>query len=500
MNNHKSVFNKFKENIYINDGANYLYYDGTTIASVSTIAYIPTTTIGRAPSGGGERLHDVNVLQPKRINTFIGDGTSTAYSLDTTSLDNTEVTAVVNGIALVENIGFTVNRTYGIVTFNTAPSQPSVSGQDNVFITFAKTIAGYSDRIGKCQKAVMWDNRIFYTGNPDYQNAFFHSELNDPTYISDLSYYEDGSSNSPIKDMVVGSDVLWIFKNKDQNNSNVFYHTKGMDEEQGAVYSAVQGNVATGCYVGATNFKDDVVYLSREGLEGIITTELDSRQVISHRSSLIDSKMINDTNYSESEMCEYKGYLLILVGNKVFLADSRQKYSSLNSFEYEWFYWDLSKAKPVIMKEYNGVLYIGSSDGYIYKLTGTNDKGEAIESYWTTPMDNFGYGNQLKTTNKRGGIAKLKAIPNGKVKIARRTNKSNEWKYTTERSLAGFTFEHIDFSNFSFETTDQNYLVFKIKEKKINEVSLKIYSDELNRPFGLYSITIEAFIGSYIKK
>lgn len=500
MNNCKSSFNKFKDNLYINDGENYLYYNNGVIAEVSTIAYIPTTTIGRRPNGGGDLLEQVNVLQPTRINTFLADGTSTSYVLDTAGLDNTEVTAMVNDVLLVEGTDFTVDRTHGIVTFNTAPAQPSLSGQDNVFITFAKTIVGYERRIEKCTRALIWDNRIFYTGNNDYPNALFHCELNNPTYIGDLNYYEDGSSNSVIKDIVVGSDVLWVFKDKDQNNANVFYHTKGMDNEQGAVYPAIQGNVSIGCHVRAINFNDDVVYLSREGLEGVITTELDSRQIISHRSSFIDSKMINDTEYLDSVMCEYKGYLMILVGNKVFLADSRQKYSSVDSFEYEWFYWDISEANPCYLKEYNGILYIGSKDGSIYKLTGTNDNGVKIDSYWTTPMDNFGYGNQLKTTNKRGGIAKLKAIPNGKVKIARRTNKSEEWQYTTEKSLSGFTFEHVDFTNFSFETTNQSYLVFKIKEKKINEVSIKIYSDELNRPFGLYSITIEAFIGSYIKK
>ena len=115
-------------------------------------------------------------------------------------------------------------------------------------------------------------------------------------------------------------------------------------------------------------------------------------------------------------------------------------------------------------------------------------------------MDNFGYDNQLKTTNKRGGIIKVKTIPNGVVKVARRNNKSKDYKFATQKSLDGFTFRNFNFGSLSFTTTSQSYLVFKIKEKKINEISLKVYSDELDRPFGLYSITIEAFIGSYVKK
>ena len=495
----KSVFNKFKDYLYINDGENYLYYDGTSVEPVTNIAYIPTTSIGRKPSGGGEMLEDVNVLQPSRKNTFLADGTSTDYYLDSTNVDSIDV-VMVDDILQVEGTDYTVDLVHGKVAFTTAPGEPSISGQDNVYIQFRKLIPGYANRIANCTRAVMWDNRIFFTGNENYPNALFHSELDNPAYISDLSYYEDGANDSAIKDIVVGSDVIWVFKYNDQNNANVFYHTKTIDEEQGKVYPTVKGNVSTGCYTRAINFKDDILYLSRSGLEGIQTTELDSRQIIAHRSSLVDPKLINASDYKDTEFCEFKGYLLILDGDKVFLADGRQKFANQNSFEYEWYYWDIKESNPNILKEYDNELYIGSKDGSIYMFTGTNDDGEIIESYWTTMMDNFGYENHLKTTSKRGGIIKVKTIPNGKIKVARRTNKSQTNTYITEKNLKGFNFNEIDFSNFAFTTTNQSYVVFKIKEKKINEISIKVYSDELDKPFGVYSITLEAFIGSYIKK
>lgn len=492
----KSVYNKFKDKLYINDGTNYLYFDGSTLGAVSSIAYVPTTTIGRSPSGGGEKLQDVNLLQPKRINSFVGDGTSTDYYLDTTAIDSVDK-VVVDGVTLVT--GYSVTVATGKIQFDNPPSQ-ATDGADNVQIEFSKTISGYANRIQNCTRAVMWDNRFFYTGNSTYPNAIFHSELNDPTYISDLSYYEDGASDSPIKDIVVGADVLWAFKYNDQNNNNVYYHTKSIDDEQGAVYPVKQGNVSVGCYSNAVNYKDDILYLSRAGVEGIQTSELDSRQIIAHRSTLVDAKLINSANYESADFCEYKGYLLILCGGKVFLADGRQKFANQDSFEYEWYYWDISVAKPCLLKEYNGDLYIGSTDGKVYQLDGTNDLTETINSYWTTIMDNFGYDNKMKTTSKRGGVIRVKTIQNGLIKVARRSNKYEEYRYLTEKSLDGFDFTSIDFGDWSFTTTSQSYIVFKMKEKKINEISLKVYSDEKDKPFGLYSITLEAFVGSYIKK
>ena len=38
--------------------------------SVSGTAYVPTTTISAAPTGGGTSYEAVNLLTPKRINTF----------------------------------------------------------------------------------------------------------------------------------------------------------------------------------------------------------------------------------------------------------------------------------------------------------------------------------------------------------------------------------------------------------------------------------------------
>ena len=497
MNNAKSVFFIFNNKLYINDGANYLVYDGT-LKSVSQDAFVPTTSINRKPSGGGTQYQDVNVLQPKRINTFVGDGTSTEYHLDTEAI--TSVDAVyVDGVATTD---YTVSTTLGKVTFTTAPAAPGLQGVDNVSIEFSKTVSGYATRISACTKSQVFDNRVFFTGNPSYPNAMFHSELENPSYIADVSYYQDGTSEAKIKDMTVGNNILWVFKEPNQENATVFYHVPTTSREYGRIYPNKQGNVSTGCYSVATNFSDDIVFLSKYGLEGI-TGDIDQEQLLSHRSSLVDNKLVNASNFSDAQMVEWQGYLLILVDGYVYLADSRQKFQGINGIEYEWYLWNISGTDedglPRILKEYKGNLYIGTSKGLIFKFEGTNDNGEAINSYWTTPMDSFGYSNMVKTTNKRGGVARIKTIPNGQIKIAEKTNRKAE-KHITTKSASGFDFTDVDFGNFAFTTENQSYVVYKIKEKKFLTISLKFYSDELDKPFGLYSAVLEAFVGGYVKR
>jgi hypothetical protein len=586
MNNAKSSFCIFNEKLYIVDGANYLVYDGTTLKDVSSDnPYIPTTTISRSPSGGGEPYQDVNVLQPKRKNTFVADGTSTDYYLDTTEIDS--ITEVKVNDAVVTN--YTVNTTAGKVTFSTAPAAPTLSGVDNVEITYSKSVAGYTDRISKCTKMVVFDRRLFFSGNPDYPNAVFHSNLNEPGYVSDLAYYQDGTDESAIKQLVVGNNILWVFKEPSQEKDTIFYHTATTDT-YGRVYPNFQGNVSIGCISDAINYKDDIVFLSQMGLEGISSNDIASQQLVGHKSSLVDNKLINETNYDKASLVEWNGYIVILVNSHIYLGDIRQLWQSVNGYEYEWYYWDLG-IQATILKEYKGNLYIGDSDSHIYILEGTNDgviethtslfsgtntnkiylsgtpkggltpyyldlyvgrfirigtsyldssiaehreitnivaatkngvscteitfngnaisfdagvsvcrEGGIINAHWTTPMDNFGNGNKYKTTNKRGGVAKIKAIPNAKIKVAERTNKSDVYKFIKEYPSAGFDFGDIDFDNFAFTTTATSNIVYKIKEKKFVELQLKFYTDELDKPFGVYGAIIETFEGGYVKR
>lgn len=454
--------------------------------------------------GGGESYQDVNVLQPLRKNTFVADGTSVDYYLDTTELSTVTVTKVIVDGVEKQSSDYTVRESQDdvkavIVTFNTAPSAPVLSGTDNVEITFSKIVPGYSTRIAKCTKMVVFDNRLFFAGNPDYPNAVFHSQLNTPNYVSDLAYYQDGTDEAEIKAIVVGNNILWVFKEPSQERDTIFYHTATTDSI-GRVYPNFHGNISTGCCSDAINYKDDIVFISKTGLEGISSNDISSQQLLSHKSSLVDNRLVNEEDLDLSMLVEWNGYLMILVNSKIYLGDIRQIYQSVNGYEYEWYYWDIENAQATILKEYKGNLYIGAEDGSIFIVEGTNDNGEIIESYWTTPMDNFEYGNKYKTTNKRGGVAKIKTIPNGKVKVAERTNKNTVDKFIKGYASGGFDFSNIDFENFEFSTDVTSNIVYKIKEKKWVELQLKFYSDELDKPFGIYDAIIEAFVGGYVKR
>lgn len=456
--------------LYIKDGINYLEYDGETIGEV--VGYIPTTSISRNPAGGGSIYEDVNLLSSYRKNSFCADGKSTEYYLDAQNIDSDySPIVIVNDKLLVESQDFSVNSAKGLITFNTAPTEPLTVGQDNVFITYKKTVAGHRDRINKCTLLTVFDNRVFFSGNQDYPNTLFHSSLNNPRYVSDLDFYTEGLDNSPIKSMVAGNNALWVFKAPSQANTTVFYHNPVIDSEYGKVYPSSHSSITTGCMSTGINFNDDICFFSDRGLEAIsgdVTTE----QILAHRSGLIDNRLLNESDYKNMILEEYEGYLLVFIGNKVYLADSRQRSTIEDHWEYEWYYWELPiSVKSTLVKD--NVLYLGTDEA-IYTLTNIKDTRE-IDSYWTTCEDEFKYPQYQKTTNKRGCVIDMEGQ---QVKVSVKTD-NNEFEDIN-------TYENV-----------KGYVVSRIKKKKWKAIQMKFSS---TKPFSLYSSTLEAFVGGYVKR
>lgn len=452
---------------YFKDGLHYLRYDGESIGEVE--GYIPTTTIARKPMGGGTKLEDVNMLTPYRINTFLADGMSFSYFLDMMNIDTDYVPEVKVNDEIVSPDTYTVDYAEGKIVFqNTPPEAPLTDGQDNVVIKFKKTVPGYRDSILKSRILQVFDNRVFFSGNPVHPNMVWNTSLNDPTYCSDLDYYKEGMDSAAVRGLVAGNNALWVFREPSDANTTVFYHTPVLDEEYGKVYPSTHSSITTGCIGRAINFNDDIVFFSDRGMEGIsgdVTTE----QAIAHRSSLVDRKLLTEAQYRNMVLAEWAGYLLVFVGTAVYLADSRAMFQNESHLEYEWFYWQTGQeVRCATVKD--GILYIGTEDG-IYTLT---DKEAFMESYWTTPLDKFKNPNKLKTTNKRGCVGEA----TGDISVYAKL-------------------EDTDFELIGTYTDITDYFVSRIKRKKFKDLQLKFHSDTR---FSLETVSLETFVGGYIKR
>ena len=222
MAEHRSVSFQLNQKLVILDGTKARIYDGTTVQPIEDIAYVPTLTISKDYTGGGEDYEPLNLLQPAFIEQFYvkaEQSSVTTFQLTFGGLDNTEVKAWLldgNGDWNLKEEGtdFTVDRRTGVVTFASAPGASPITGEDNVKIQAYRTVAGYADRINHCTIGAMFgvngaNDRLFISGNPDqgvngdgdlytYINCDWFSQQYDPTYFADVWYSKLGSDTSAI--------------------------------------------------------------------------------------------------------------------------------------------------------------------------------------------------------------------------------------------------------------------------------------------------------------
>lgn len=473
MAEHKSIFFIYDDILYFLDGSHYLQYDKTTVSEV--VGYIPTTTTAKSPAGDGTIYQAVNILTDLRKNGFVADGSSKEYVLDVESIDEDYTPkAWIND---VETTDFTWTPGENKITFITAPSVPLTDGQPNVFIQFRKTTENRSV-LEKATLVTMFDTRIFLGGCPDTPNTIFHcsftKDISSPCYFPDNCWYTDGLDQASIRGMVAGNNALWVFKEPNTEDTTIFYHNPVNNETYGKVYAPTPSSISTGCIGRAINFNDDIVFFSDRGMEGI-SSDVTTEQVIAHRSTLIDTKLTTLDGYKDMILQEWRGYLFVIIGNKMFLADSKSKSKVNTEVQYDWFYWELTEKDKELNIDGTVVsdeIFYLYSDKKLYTLTKTDTN---IVSYWCTLADEIGAPQYQKTTNKRGCVADVEGK---KITVYTKTDNNKFEKINTYTNVKG-------------------YIVPRIKKKKWKSLQLKF---ESNLPFVLYSCTLECYVGAYVKR
>lgn len=135
-------------NLFILTGKKYLVYDGARLQPVEDYdgTFIPTTVIGRQPTGGGTAYEAVNILTDYHKNdfyayykteeqtaTFSGDGTTTEFTISTTKALTEDAVIVYIGDVLMTNvINYSFDYETKTLKFVIAPE----SGTNNITVKY----------------------------------------------------------------------------------------------------------------------------------------------------------------------------------------------------------------------------------------------------------------------------------------------------------------------------------------------------------------------------
>ena len=503
--------------LWILSGGAYLVWDGEELQNVSDIAYIPTTLIGCYPSGGGEFYEAVNMLTAKRKNTFISDGESKEYKLESAPLSSVDE-VIVDGETKILTTDYTVNLARGTVTFVAAPPAPAAGQAATVEITFSPRGSDSARIINGCTIMTSYGvgsrDRIVVSGSTQYPNRDWISGLNDPSYIPDTGYSSIGSEATAIVGYASIGAELAIIKEDNGQDATVYLRSAGLSDEGEAIFPVRQGVSGVGAIargvVGLIN--DEPVYLSNEGLMGLTSNIITAERMVANRSYRIDGKLRAEPRLDLAVACSWEGYYLIAVNNHCYVIDGRKKTywpRGNGDYVYECFYWDNIPASCWLLRrtESGEELWFGTGDGRICKLnTGLPDAecyvddGAAIDAWWTTPYDDDGDGLRLKMMPRIGSGVTLDTGARRSAEILFRTDRDATAKLIRSGIMDLLDFDDIDFARWSFSGIDaEDDLLFRRKVREYQRLQIRVRNAIPGEGLDIISITKRYAAGSFVK-
>ncbi|MBP3312408.1 MAG: hypothetical protein J6L72_09270 [Butyricicoccus sp.] len=484
--------------LYLLDGQTYrkIYkQDGDwVVQAVSESAFVPTTTIAAPPTGGGTSLEAVNLLTPKRINTFVGNGSATQFYLDAQDIDDAEVTATVGGQAVTVS---SVNRSTGVVTLASAPA--NANGLANVAITFSKTVAGSAEKINKCRFAGLYggknDTRVFLAGNPDEPNCDWQSGLFDPAYFPDTGYTRIGSDAAAIVGYVRQYESQLVIKEGGGQEATQYLRTFLLDDSGKAAYPLKQGAQGAGglAFRSFAALGDTPLFLSADGVMGVFGTAVTEQRSIRRQSNAVDARLTAEGDLQDACAVVWRDKYFLAVNGRCYVADGRVYRADGSP---EWYYWDNFPA--VCFAVIGGRLWFGTADGRVLRLCERDeedafyDDGAAIDAWWCTPDLPLGDWGRGKTVREITPV--LMPYTRSGVRVTYETDAGET--LALERNLDLFSFETLDFSRFTFRCRP-GAVPMRVRRKlhRARTVRVRIRNNRAGEPFGLLALGVRYILG-----
>ena len=411
---HRGTYFQFNGYLYYINGHEFIKYGGTVVTTIPP--YIPVVIINRTPSGDGTANEDYNCIGAGFTNWFNGNGSSTAYTLTDSGLDATAVTCTVNGVAKTEGVDFTVNRTLGVVTFNTAPPAPS-GGSNNVVITAYKTRSDYAQRIYGCTVMIAFggnnDSRLFFSGNGTAN--YYWTDVAKPEYFPMSQYNAIGTSDDPVTQFGLQNDTLIIFKARSIYGATYLFDSATAK----ATFPVVNLNAMIGCDCPGTVCLINNRLAFANSYAGAFTLVNQFTGVVSgniYRNVEPISRNINgnsrrsgllqESNLTRAVAVDFDHKYWIAVNGKVYLWDygttpysSSQQQDAAQKALAWWRFTNL----PIRCFIQDGTrLWFGENANGNIRLFEDNfsDAGEAIDAYWQMGINTFGAPNRYKKIKK----------------------------------------------------------------------------------------------------
>lgn len=227
-------------------------------------------------------------------------------------------------------------------------ADPSKFTKNSVGTNFLAQEGAYingRDAILGCRVCECFDGRVFLSGNEKLPNTVFYSSRdetgrNNPLYFGILNYFNDGTGNFTVESMLAAGESLAVFKAGDDGGGSIYYHTPRETDVDilPKIYPATYIHSGI-CAVGdSISFFDDPIFISALGVTALDKQKINLQRSVAVRSHNVNARLLGE-NTAQISMTVWCGYLVVMAGEHIYLADSRQTFTHKSgNTEYEWYY------------------------------------------------------------------------------------------------------------------------------------------------------------------
>lgn len=505
------------DKLYISDGKALLRWDGSALANTSADAFVPTVTVSRRPAGGGTAYQGLNLLGDTWKECFLSDGSSVVYQLSYDGLDSAfikveRMTAADVWSELVSGTDYTFDAALGKVTFASAPPVSPTDGADNIRVTVKKARPEYLARINKCDISVLYGvsgaaDRLFVTGNPDYVNYDWYSEMNDASYFPVSNYCILGLGTR-VKGYSIIDDKLAAHKAGDADGRNIVLRMGKLEGDKPAfpVVNTLQGAPIVSGHTIAY-LKTEPLFFSRLGVYAITSGDVSGERYTQNRSFFINGALEAEADKDDCCAAAYRDFYILALGGKLYLLDSLLKSyeegAPYSTHQYEAFVFTGIDAR--VLWEHGGALRFGTAGGDIMEfytdpddVNSYNDDGVAINAYWDTPV----LSTEMFFTKKSFRYLAVKTRPASETGITVSAQIRGVWSelFSESGALRYLSFERLSFSKLSFSCDPTPRAVGrKLRLPRVDKIRFRFANGEKNEPFGVYNYAVEFYHGGKIR-
>ena len=447
----------FEGNVYLLNGHDYLYWDGTSGKKFAAVSpYVPTIQTATTPGGSGTALENVNRLTNLRKVAFSPDGTEKVFQLPEKDIaDVTEVSGT--------SISYTVDKPNGKVAFSSAPTK----GTNTVEITYQKG-DGAANEVKRMRFAELFngttDSRVFLYGDGTNKTIYSGVELNTgrPTaaYFPDLYEASIGEENTPITSIIRHHSRLMVFK------------TTSAWSLQHELVTLANGAVTAAFYVTPVNRQIGNAAPGQVRLLENNPLTLFEKSVYQWKATSTSGNIVSDAS-NAGRISDRVGVTLggfDLPNTKTFNRQGENEYWFLYGgkaliLNYASNAWYLYNGMPFTeMLEISSEVYGFTDDGKVVHVSRQyrNDDGEDIDAYAATGSMDFDKDWLLKYSPMV--FVAIQPESGARINVTVETNRRSD--YPDKVVAAGISsFTHVNFAHFSFRTN---------RKPQVRRVKLKV--------------------------